>query len=90
MEEALAAEVFAGVSDRMAFRRDLLRQAVYEGLPASVRITLHRDATDALQRTGASVGRIAGQLVIGARPEDAAAIELVSSSSAQPSGCLTG
>ncbi len=76
--EALAAEVFAEVSDRIAFRHELLRQAVYEDLPVSLRNALHRDAADALQRTGAPVARIAGQLAVGAQPGDAATISALS------------
>lgn len=76
--EALAAEVFIEVSDRIAFRHDLLRQAVYEDLPVSLRAALHRDAADALRRSGAPVVRIAGQLAIGARPGDSEAITALS------------
>ena len=74
LEEALAAEVFTELSDRMAFRHDLLRQAVYASLAASARLALHRDAAQALRRTGAPKVRIAGQLAIGAQPGDTAAI----------------
>ena len=37
VEEALRAEVITGTRDGLAFRHDLLRQAVYEALPASAR-----------------------------------------------------
>ena len=75
VREALGAEVLIERRDRLAFRHDLLRQAVYEDLPESARAALHRDAAEALRSTGGSAVRIAGQLAIGARPGDAAAID---------------
>jgi DNA-binding CsgD family transcriptional regulator len=72
-EEALRAEMLARVPAGLAFRHDLLRQAAYESLPVSARLAMHRDAGEALLRTGASAVRVASQLVIGARPGDAAA-----------------
>jgi DNA-binding CsgD family transcriptional regulator/tetratricopeptide (TPR) repeat protein len=74
VEETLQAEFLVEAPDGLAFRHDLLRQAVYENLPASVRVALHRDAADALRRTGAPLVRIAGQLAIGARPGDEEAV----------------
>jgi DNA-binding CsgD family transcriptional regulator/tetratricopeptide (TPR) repeat protein len=74
VEETLQAEFLVEASGGLAFRHDLLRQAVYENLPASARVALHRDAADALRRTGAPVIRIAGQLAIGARPGDEEAV----------------
>jgi DNA-binding CsgD family transcriptional regulator len=75
VREALGAEVLIERADRLAFRHDLLRQAVYEDLPESARVALHGDAARGLRSTGASAVRIAGQLAIGARPGDAAAID---------------
>jgi DNA-binding CsgD family transcriptional regulator len=79
VEEALAAEVLVERSDRLAFRHDLLRQAVYGGLPESARVALHRDAADALRRTGAASIRIATQLAIGASPGDTEAVTALNS-----------
>ena len=73
VEEALRAEMLARIPAGLAFRHDLLRQAAYESLPVSARLALHRAAAEALRRTGAPVVRVAGQLIIGARPGDAAA-----------------
>jgi len=73
VEEALRAEMLAQVPAGLAFRHDLLRQAAYESLPVSARLALHRDAGEALLRTGAPAIRVAAQLAIGARPGDAAA-----------------
>jgi DNA-binding CsgD family transcriptional regulator len=74
VEEAMRAEILAEVPAGLAFRHDLLRQAVYESLPASARVALHREAAQALRRTGASAVRVAGQLAIGTLPGDEAAI----------------
>jgi DNA-binding CsgD family transcriptional regulator len=70
VDEGLQAELLVEASGGLAFRHDLLRQAVYENLPASARVALHRDAADALRRTDAPLARIAGQLAIGAQPGD--------------------
>jgi DNA-binding CsgD family transcriptional regulator len=73
VDEALRAEMLTRVPAGLAFRHDLLRQAAYESLPVSARLALHRDAGEALLRTGAPTVRAAAQLAIGARPGDAAA-----------------
>jgi DNA-binding CsgD family transcriptional regulator len=83
VEETLQAEFLVEAPDGLAFRHDLLRQAVYENLPASVRVALHRDAADALRRTGAPLIRIAGQLAIGAQPGDEEAVTALLSAAAQ-------
>jgi DNA-binding CsgD family transcriptional regulator len=75
--EALRAEMLAEMPTGLAFRHDLLREAAYQSMPVSARLALHRDAGQALQRTGAPVIRIAAQLVIGARPGDAAAATVI-------------
>ena len=73
VEEALRAEVLTEVPIGLAFHHDLVRQVVYESLPPSVRSALHREAAEALSRTGAATVRVAGQLAIGATPGDAEA-----------------
>jgi len=77
VEEALRAEMLAQVPAGLAFRHDLLRQAAYESLPVSARLAMHRDAGEALLRTGAPSVRVAAQLAIGARPGDAAAAVMI-------------
>ena len=71
--EALRAEMLAEMPTGLAFRHDLLREAAYLSLPVSARLALHRDAGEALRRTGATAIRVAGQLAIGAHPGDVAA-----------------
>lgn len=74
VEEVLRAEVLTEVPAGLAFRHDLLRQAVYESLPESARPALHREAAAALRAMGAAPVRVAGQLAIGALPGDAEAL----------------
>ena len=58
VEEALRAEVLTEVPIGLAFHHDLVRQVVYESLPPSVRSALHREAAEALSRTGAATVRL--------------------------------
>ena len=44
LEEAIRAGVLTDAGDRLRFRHDLLREALYEDLPASLRLALHREA----------------------------------------------
>src|ERR1022692_2310928 len=44
MEQALAAGVVAQTGPRLGFRHGLIRQALYEGVPESVREALHAQA----------------------------------------------
>jgi DNA-binding CsgD family transcriptional regulator len=79
MVPALGALLDAGLltesGDRLAFRHDLVRDAVYHDLPASVRKGLHRQAGAVLAEAGASVERVAGHVALGAEHGDAAAVE---------------
>jgi predicted ATPase len=86
VEEALAAEVLIEEGDRIAFRHDLLRQAVDQDLPRPVREALHRDAGTALMATGAPLIRVASQLAAGARPGDEQAIAVLEQAIAELAG----
>jgi DNA-binding CsgD family transcriptional regulator len=86
LEQALMAEVLAEAGDLLAFRHDLLREAVYTDVPVSLRQALHRDAAQALRRVGAPLVRVAGQYAVGARPGDEAAIEVLGAAVGQLSG----
>jgi DNA-binding CsgD family transcriptional regulator/tetratricopeptide (TPR) repeat protein len=78
MVPALAAAVDAGLliesGDRLAFRHDLLREAIYQDLPVAVRKGLHRQAGAVLGRAGAPVDRLAGHVALGAESGDAEAV----------------
>ena len=63
LDEARAAGVLAESSGGMAFRHPLIRAALYEEMPASVRAAWHRDAGRALAGVGAPADRVARQLL---------------------------
>ena len=64
VEAAAAAEaVGVGVGSRLGFRHGLIRQVLYEGIPAPVREALHLQAAGALAAAGAAAERVAAQLV---------------------------
>jgi DNA-binding CsgD family transcriptional regulator/tetratricopeptide (TPR) repeat protein len=61
--EAAAAGVLAESGPRLAFRHVLIRQALYEGMPVGVRLALHAQAARGLAAAGATVERVAEQLL---------------------------
>ena len=63
LDEACAAGVLAESGGGMAFRHPLIRAALYEEMPASVRAAWHRDAGRALAEAGAPADRVARQLL---------------------------
>src|SRR5215472_8650590 len=65
IQEAAAAGVLAAESDRLAFRHEVIRQALYESLPVSARNALHLQAGQALAAAGVPVERAAQHLLAG-------------------------
>jgi DNA-binding CsgD family transcriptional regulator/transcriptional regulator with XRE-family HTH domain len=65
VDEAVAAGVLVAGRDRMAFRHGLIRAALYEETPPSLRLALHQQAAQALAGTGAGVAVVAEQLLAG-------------------------
>jgi hypothetical protein len=61
--------------DRLAFRHDLFREALYDDLPPALRAALHRQAARALSGVGASPQHVGEHLLRGARPGDRQAVE---------------
>jgi len=59
---ALRAGVLAEAGTRLEFRHGLIRQALYEGLPAARRAAMHIEAARALATAGTAAGRVASQL----------------------------
>lgn len=78
LDEARAAGVLAEAGDDLAFRHPLIRKALYDELPASVRVAWHRTAAEALAEAGAPVERVARQLLPTLSTKDS------------PSGCRPG
>ena len=75
LREASLAGLIVGEADRLAFRHDLVRQAVYGHMLVGERRELHRAAGQALARGGAPVLQVAQQFARGAAVGDVEAIE---------------
>ena len=63
IDEARAAGVLAESGHDLGFRHPLIRTALYEEMPVSVRAAWHRDAGRALAEAGAPADRVARQLL---------------------------
>jgi DNA-binding CsgD family transcriptional regulator/tetratricopeptide (TPR) repeat protein len=74
LEEAMAAGILEQRGELLGFRHDLIREALYQDLPAPVRRGLHLDAGRALAGAGAAAEQVAEQLVRGASPGDTQAV----------------
>jgi DNA-binding CsgD family transcriptional regulator len=75
---ALAPAQRAGVvepdADRLVFRHDLIREAIYQDMAPAVRKALHRHLASGLAEAGAGAERVAAQVMLGADPGDEEAI----------------
>jgi DNA-binding CsgD family transcriptional regulator/tetratricopeptide (TPR) repeat protein len=74
VQEAVQAGVLDESGQRLAFRHELLREALYAGIPAGVRTALHRDVGHALAAAGGPAERVAVHLSLGARTGDREAV----------------
>ena len=74
LAEAIRTRVVEDDGERLRFRHDLLREALYEDLPASVRVGLHREAGQRLAASGAAALQVAEHLARGAGTGDAEAV----------------
>jgi DNA-binding CsgD family transcriptional regulator/tetratricopeptide (TPR) repeat protein len=63
VDEACAVGVLAESGTRLGFRHPLLRAALYDEMPASLRAAWHRDAGRALAAAGAPPDRVARQML---------------------------
>ncbi|MFC9592101.1 ATP-binding protein [Streptomyces sp. NPDC056944] len=77
VDEAIAAALLHDDGDRLLFRHDLLRQAVYADLAPSVRRALHREAASRLVAAGRSSADAVPHLLKSAEPGDMEAIGLL-------------
>lgn len=75
IREALEARVLDDGGDRLCFRHNLLREAIYEDLPLSLRQGMHLHVADALAAHGASPLQVAEHFVRGASRGNARALE---------------
>lgn len=74
VEVALNAGLLSAGGPRLAFRHDLIRQAVHENLPPAVRIALHRAAAESLRDVGARSAEVAWHVVMSGGPIDEDAV----------------
>lgn len=74
LKEAFRGKLLDQQDDAVAFRHQLIQQAIYEDLPAAVRKAMHRDAAGALARSGADLSMVASHLLLGAEPGDLEAV----------------
>ena len=86
IEEARGAGILTAVGEDLAFRHDLLREAVYAGLPGPVRRALHRDAATALLARGADATSVATHVAVGAVPGDERAVRVLEQAAAELKG----
>ena len=73
--EAVRSRVLEDDGAQLRFRHDLIRDSIYEDLPASVRRGLHREVAVRLAQSGAPVLRVAEHFARGADEGDGQAIE---------------
>ncbi|MGH9154478.1 MAG: helix-turn-helix transcriptional regulator [Acidimicrobiales bacterium] len=77
LREARQAGILAESGARLAFRHELLREALYGDLPEGFRAKLHVDLARTLDGAGASSEKIADHLLRGALEGDAEAVGLL-------------
>jgi DNA-binding CsgD family transcriptional regulator/tetratricopeptide (TPR) repeat protein len=70
LQEAVAAGILAGSGPELAFRHLLIRQALYESMPAALRTALHAEAARELAATSADALSVAQQLSAANRPSE--------------------
>ena len=72
--DVFRAGILGETGERVAFRHDLIREAIYEEIPAAIRKDLHREAGRVLTGAGAAPAQVAQQMSLGASPGDAEAL----------------
>jgi DNA-binding CsgD family transcriptional regulator len=68
LQEAVAARILVGSGSELAFRHQLIRQALYESMPAALRTALHAEAARELAATNADALSVAQQLSAAGQP----------------------
>jgi DNA-binding CsgD family transcriptional regulator len=72
---AQQAAIVVADGQRLRFRHDLIREAIYDDLPPAVRMSLHRSLASRLMDAGSGLQRAAAQLLLGAAPGDLEAVQ---------------
>jgi DNA-binding SARP family transcriptional activator len=70
VDEALRAGFLDERDECLGFRYPVVRMALYDTIPASMRVVLHRQVAEALAAAGSGVSRVAQQLVAAKAPAD--------------------
>ncbi|GAA3680733.1 BTAD domain-containing putative transcriptional regulator [Lentzea roselyniae] len=70
IEDAISANLLAQEPPRVVFRHPLVREVLYEGIPVSIRQTMHRRAAQALAGARAAASRVAEQLIAAGSVQD--------------------
>jgi DNA-binding NarL/FixJ family response regulator len=83
LREAIAAGLLVEDGDRVAFRHDLVREAVDATLPRTVRQSLRRRAVDVMLRHGAPPSDVAELVMDVAQPGDTGAVTILRRAAAQ-------
>lgn len=73
--DGVDAAIVAGAGEQLAFRHDLIREAIYEELAAPIRTDLHLAAGRSLAAAGAPAQQVARHYKLGAEPPDVDAAE---------------
>ena len=90
IDELLRAEILVEEGGLLAFRHDLIRDAVRDTLPVSARRSLQRQAVDVLLAAGALPVEVAIQLAASAGPDDDAAVRTLRDASRALAGSDPG
>lgn len=75
LEEAERAGLLNDIDGRLAFRHELIREAIYEEMPLAVRKALHRESARLLAEAGAPADQVAAHMWLGAERGDHEAVE---------------
>lgn len=85
LEPARLAGIVVERRGGFGFRHDLIREAIYQDMPRPVRTALHRRLASRLEEVGAPPERVAAQLMLGAEPGDARAVDALRTAARQTS-----
>ncbi|HSH60768.1 MAG TPA: hypothetical protein VK988_14260 [Acidimicrobiales bacterium] len=77
VREAMASDVLADSGERLGFRHELVRDAIYHDIPLAVRKGLHTAVAHRLAAAGATAPQVAAHFATGASPGDTEAVEWV-------------
>ncbi|MHB2023144.1 MAG: helix-turn-helix transcriptional regulator [Mycobacteriales bacterium] len=83
LREGLAAGVLREEGEHLAFRHELIRDALYSEIPAGLRTGLHREAAGVLAQAGSPATTVAEHVLRSAVPGDAQALSWLTTAARQ-------